>query len=306
MREIEAQSERAIALPPAGRAAIYQVVAGGGEAWPEHVRRAQELGFDQILLSATDDPAGAAGLARASGLGLLLDLDLAFHPDQAIAALADAGVAGFRCLGLDSAPPAECARLIADARARHPGLLFLAWTPGLSAAAVAALAPSGFDFTFSSSAWWDFRASWLGEDAERLAAVAPAIAMPWKPESTGFADQAESRRALAFAACYGAGWMVPMGTTALDQDIARLNDGPRGGEGAALVSSPGADLLVFRGRDRALLVNASTTAQLSVRGARFLPLLGAGGAERSRHCWRRGRHFSRLRYRRGERHETVS
>ena len=68
--------------------------------------------------------------------------------------LAQAGLAGFRCLEPDSVPPAVWRRLIAAVREAVPGSSFIAWTPGLDHAAIGALAGCGFDNVVSSLAWW--------------------------------------------------------------------------------------------------------------------------------------------------------
>lgn len=106
-----------------------------------------------------------------------------------------------------------------EMRARHPDTRFLAWTYGAPPAAIAGLADCGFDFCASSSCWWDFRAGWIDEDADRVSAVGAVMAAPeplYGPRAASEGRDAReagqaSRRALMLAAHYGAGWLMPMG-----------------------------------------------------------------------------------------------
>ena len=132
-----------------------------------------------------------------------------------------AGVAGFRCIHVAEAPPALWKGLIDALRAGPEAARFLAWTPGCAPAQIDALAGCGFDATFSSGAWWDFRARWLADEQFRLARVAPPIAFPDSPDEpvigrvTGNEDAAVRRqiylRALGLAGAAGNGILVPMG-----------------------------------------------------------------------------------------------
>ncbi len=136
-------------------------------------------------------------------------------------AYADAGAAGFRCLGLEQGTPAFWQRVLEQCRAAKPGLRFLAWLPGCSAERMEALAGCGFDASFSSTAWWDFRGRWLAEEHARLLRVAPPIAFPDSPfhavvSRLSAGDDARSRehaylRALRLSAALGDGLLVPMG-----------------------------------------------------------------------------------------------
>src|SRR5690606_22865585 len=60
-----------------------------------------------------------------------------------IASLVKAGVAGFRCLGVDRVPAAVWKQLIDAARAAAPGTAFFAWTPGSGFDARRALRETG-------------------------------------------------------------------------------------------------------------------------------------------------------------------
>nr|WP_282571885.1 alpha-1,4-glucan--maltose-1-phosphate maltosyltransferase [Roseomonas acroporae] len=128
---------------------------------------------------------------------------------------AAAGVAGFRCLDPERVPAAIWRRLIGAA----PECGFVAWTPGLAPEALRALAGAGFAASCDSLAWWDFRQGWLAEEALRLAAVAPPLAVveaPFGPRIAAGQDDPrlaarDAVRRLRYAAGRGAGLLVPMG-----------------------------------------------------------------------------------------------
>ncbi|CAJ0686709.1 Alpha-1,4-glucan:maltose-1-phosphate maltosyltransferase [Ralstonia mannitolilytica] len=141
---------------------------------------------------------------------------------QQLRAWAALGIGGFRCEAPARLPAERWLTLMADTRAAapaDPGLRFLAWTPGMDAAAVDALAGAGFDATFSSLRWWDFRASWMVEEHARLAAVAPPIATVEAPFGTrygqAFGDamvrERAYRRIVHVADTLDAGWLMPLG-----------------------------------------------------------------------------------------------
>lgn len=130
-----------------------------------------------------------------------------------------AGVAGFRCLDPDHAPPSLWRRLISGLKRAHAGCEFLAWTPGIERAALPRLEGIGFDHVCSSLAWWDGRASWLVEEIELLRRIAPVIASP-EPSfferrvtrlAVGDDVRTAYRFALRLAATAASGMFVPMG-----------------------------------------------------------------------------------------------
>lgn len=146
---------------------------------------------------------------------------IAGYWQEQLLALARAGVSGFRCLELGHSPPTLWKKIIQAVKAGSAGPRFLAWTPGCTAAQIEALADCGFDATFSSGAWWDYRSRWLAEDHERLGRIAPPIAFPDSPDEAllarvaGNVDAAARKRvylrALGLAAATGNGILVPMG-----------------------------------------------------------------------------------------------
>jgi glycosidase len=277
--------------------------------------------------------AASAHAAREAGVTLMLDLDISrmgagamlldthpdwFTPDGAgaafrflatndamvdwwdarIAAFQEAGIAGFRCLNAPAISAAIWARLTGAAHTREASTKFLAWTPGSTADAVTKLRGAGFDYGFSSSCWWDFSAAWLNEDAGRIARIGPAIALTRPLEEVFPADAAARRRALHFAAFYGAGWLMPMGfqlgggevsalfdltaeVLALNQ-LRKRNEILRGAKSAEILSSPGSPVAILRrgppgAAALALAVNASLEKSVTFE-TRVLKRILSGGA----------------------------
>src|SRR6266571_6977184 len=145
---------------------------------------------------------------------------------------AGVGIAGFRCIRPHRLPAAWWREVIATVRKRHADTRFMAWTLDLDPSESAALAACDFDLVVSCSGAWDYRTGGYAETVERLAQIAPLIAMPEAPFdrrlSQAFPDSGRARRAadraLAFAASYGAGWLMPMGFefgASRDMDSAR-------------------------------------------------------------------------------------
>lgn len=175
----------------------------------------------------------------------------------------------FRCLNIGSVPPAVWRRLIGAAKQRHHHSLFFAWTVGVAPETIASLASCGFDFSFSSSCWWDFRSSWLDDESLRLKMFAPAIALVTPPNSAWPSEPTYRRRALDLAAFYATGWLMPAGFQKcgdddLSQQVIYLNRLRRqelvltSASSARVVSSDGAEVVLLSRSDRlALVMNPS-------------------------------------------------
>ncbi len=292
---------------------IYVLPRGAAGDWDAHAREAVALGFNTILV-----PAGYEGWGVAAGLDLCLEVapglidpadDVAReHPDWVVhgeqgaafrflgetdatvdwwdarfAAWQAAGVTGFYC-GLAAVPAAVWGRLIAGARARDEGVLFIAATAGVAPGEMAALNGAGFDYAVSSSCWWDFSGSWLNDDAEHVAQVAPVLAFAAPPGAAGWSDAAV-RRALRFSASYGAAWAMEAGfaggpavraVNALRAEREVL----RTGAAARVVSSPGAAVAVLRRGDFVVAANSSVTETAVLAGEEILPRLGTARLDR--------------------------
>jgi len=177
--------------------------------------------------------------------------------DEHIAQLQAASVDAFRCLNLADVPHAVWTRLIANAKRRNPQTAFYAWTVGLAPAAVGSLGSCGFDFVFSSSCWWDFKSAWLDEEADRLATVAPVIALVAPPNAVWSALRSHRQRSLHLAAFYGAGWLMQagfqnIGDEGLSDQIVQLNS-LRHQHATALLATP-ARIISSTGSQVAILV----------------------------------------------------
>ncbi|HEY4291932.1 maltotransferase domain-containing protein [Luteibacter sp.] len=130
-----------------------------------------------------------------------------------------AGVSGFRIVHPQRLHAKAWKALIDGVRADAPRVAFLAWTPGLTPDELGALKGAGFNAVVSSANWWDFRAPWFADEAERLATVAPALACTEEPFARRLGDELGEenqldhayRRAIAFSATSPAGWMMPVG-----------------------------------------------------------------------------------------------
>ncbi|MGE5476425.1 MAG: maltotransferase domain-containing protein, partial [Bacteroidales bacterium] len=127
------------------------------------------------------------------------------------------GFAGFRCDAAYQVPAEVWAGIIAATRVLRPDAHFAAETLGCTPDQIAALHRAGFDSLFNSSKWWDFHQPWLLEQYEQLRAIAPSIAFPESHDTDRLAaeypERAEdwARLRAAFAACFSAGWMMPLG-----------------------------------------------------------------------------------------------
>lgn len=257
----------------------------------EDITRASEMSFNMLGVSELPEQDLAASMqaSAAAGLSVMLDLDMvaaahkpdlqAAHPEWFVGSAGDArffyiaesdpvvdwwdnqlerlqaaGVEAFRCLNITGIPTAIWQRLIRAAKARLDSTRFFAWTPGLGGESLEALASLGFDFSVSSSCWWDFRSDWLNEDARRVERIAPALALAAPPNQAWPSEIAERRRAVIFAATYAAGWLMPAGYEAKDlrNDVARLNRlrtehaAFQNDETARVISSSGAQVVALR------------------------------------------------------------
>jgi starch synthase (maltosyl-transferring) len=162
----------------------------------------------------------------------------------------------------------------------------MAWTQGAAPEAVAEVAEAGFDYGFSSSCWWDFKAAWLNDDAARVAGVGPAIALTNALDRPFEGNLAARRRALHFASTYCAGWLMPQGfenggfgqgdaDTALDltaeitacNKLRVTNDILSAELTAQVISSAGAKIALLRrgpAGKKAIVIAANGSAEQSV------------------------------------------
>ncbi|MCF6368180.1 maltotransferase domain-containing protein [Rhizobium halophilum] len=138
---------------------------------------------------------------------------------ERIGLMVDAGVAGFRCLGIERVPAEVWASMIRHARSDQGDLQFLAWTPGTDLGRRQALEQVGFNGCFSSLAWWNLEDGWLAEEHLVQRRLGYQIAFPEAPFNKRLAHGTESSevlerkalRALKLSAYLGDGLMIPMG-----------------------------------------------------------------------------------------------
>jgi len=315
---VAAPAERAFAVS----AVYYVSREGLAAGIEEHVARAAAMGFDSVLTAppfvadrAAGEPGGewkvrnfdavaedfgggtaaawletAAGTAHDAGLAFLLDVHVgAVAPDATVdwwdarlAAWQAAGVNGFRFMDMSATPAVMWRRLVAGVKARDPHAVSLAWSVGAAPAVLEALRGCGFDFAFSSLPWWDFKAGWLNDDAERVSAVAPVMAMPAPPAAQDF-GHARALRSLRLAAAYGPGWLLESAfAEAFRDQVAALNAWRRHGDlgklrVAKIVSSAGAAVAVLRRGALVIAANASLDGAAVLQAAEVLPQLGVAG-----------------------------
>lgn len=138
---------------------------------------------------------------------------------QRLLAWNQAGVAGFCCDAPQNLPAHAWRNLIDAVHETNPACGFMAWTPGLTQQQLQSIARVGFEATFSSLPWWNYRDAWLVDEDIRLRNVAPVIAMVENPYGDRIADGCSSRqealacahRAIWTAALTGDGLLMPMG-----------------------------------------------------------------------------------------------
>ena len=131
------------------------------------------------------------------------------------------GFAGFRCDAAYQVPTDVWRPLLAAARRENPELVFLAETLGCTPEQIRDLADAEFDYIFNSSKWWDFRSDWLLDQYDQSRRIAPSVSFPESHDTPRLAAEVGSwdlerladhlRFRYAFAACFSAGVMMPMG-----------------------------------------------------------------------------------------------
>jgi starch synthase (maltosyl-transferring) len=98
--------------------------------------------------------------------------------DKLISFYQELGFAGFRCDAAYKVPCSMWQPLIAAAKQRKPGTLFLAETLGCTFGQMEALGSCGFDFFFNSSKWWNFEGQWCIDQHAAIKRFAPSISFP--------------------------------------------------------------------------------------------------------------------------------
>jgi starch synthase (maltosyl-transferring) len=228
-------------------------------------------------------PAPAAGEARARLRDPAAAAAVLPQVEARLAALIEAGAAGFRIRRPDALAAQDFARLAAALREMAPELVLIAHTPGVPRDAAAGL--QGFDAFVSSFAYWDMKARWLAEEYEALRMTAPLLAEVGEAPS----DLAALRRRLLLAAATSDGLIVPAQAAAQAGkalgEAAELSRGLAGHRGALrLIAAPRAVSAILRADAPDLraaseavlvLVNRSTEAPALPHEADILAAAGA-------------------------------
>ncbi len=128
----------------------------------------------------------------------------------------DLGVDGFRGDAAYKLPADLWGQLITHAKKNAPGAVFFAETLGCTLPQMQALSPTGFDFIFSSSKYWDFTAAWAVEQYNSFRAYFPSVSFPESHDTPRLAAETGGRKDIQlfrylFAALFSAGVMMPVG-----------------------------------------------------------------------------------------------
>lgn len=127
------------------------------------------------------------------------------------------GFDGFRCDAAYQVPADLWSRLIDFAKGKNPELVFVAESLGCPFEDVIALGQTGFDFTFNSSKYWDFKESWAMEQyEENRGKAAPTISFAESHDTGRLAadlrkNWAAVKMRYLFSTLFSTGVMMPMG-----------------------------------------------------------------------------------------------
>lgn len=140
---------------------------------------------------------------------------------QQLAIWVQLGIAGFRCVAATRASALFWKSLIEVTQKEVHDIKFIFWSCGCTTAQVAAFEHCGFDASFSSVPWWDFKAEWFLKEHAQLIKLGSPCSFPAPPDGMGWqhfsemgaalVERSQMLRALNFAAAVGSGWLVPMG-----------------------------------------------------------------------------------------------
>jgi starch synthase (maltosyl-transferring) len=126
------------------------------------------------------------------------------------------GFDGFRCDAAYMVPQEFWRRLIAEIKKMHPNAKFAAETLGCTVDETIRTAQAGFDVTFNSAKWWDYKEDWLLKMHERTRHVSPSISFPETHDTERFMKDLNGNTNAAklkylFTALFATGIMIPYG-----------------------------------------------------------------------------------------------
>jgi len=130
--------------------------------------------------------------------------------------LLDLGVKGFRCDAAYKVPTDLWRFLIGRAKDHEPRARFFAETLGCPFEDVLELTNAGFDFTFNSGKWWDYREDWFLDQLREGAGRTRSICFPESHDTQRLmeeyrGDVARVQQHYAFTALISSGVMIVSG-----------------------------------------------------------------------------------------------
>jgi starch synthase (maltosyl-transferring) len=130
--------------------------------------------------------------------------------------MVELGFKGFRCDAAYQLPRSLWERLIREAKASDPDLLFFAETLGCTPELTRKTARAGFDFIFNSSKWWDFKSRWLMQQYSLTRDTVPSIGFPESHDTLRLCEELNGNvdgimQRWLFTALFATGVMIPMG-----------------------------------------------------------------------------------------------
>lgn len=136
--------------------------------------------------------------------------------DELIAWMQALGVDGFRCDAAYQVPIDLWHYLLPRAKQRDTHTTFFAETLGCEIADIVALAGVGFDYTFNSSKWWDFKEPWCLEQYAKSAPYVPSVAFAESHDTPRLAHELHGNIAAIklryiFSALFSSAVMMPIG-----------------------------------------------------------------------------------------------
>ncbi len=176
----------------------------------------------KIVHPSAMDPADSR---RVTVWGDLAELDNKQSPDldalwdywrKLIRSSVELGFKGFRCDAAYKVPAVLWRLLVDEAREMDPEIKFFAETLGCEFSQVMALKPSGLDYLFNSSKYWNFDQPWAIEQHRRFSRIAPSISFPESHDTprlmseTG-GNEAVQRQRYMLSAVFSEGLMMPIG-----------------------------------------------------------------------------------------------
>jgi starch synthase (maltosyl-transferring) len=135
---------------------------------------------------------------------------------QRIREMLDLGVYGFRCDAAYKVPVDLWKLLIGRAKEHEPRACFFAETLGCPFEDNLALTQAGFDFTFNSGKWWDYREDWFLDQLREGAGRTRSICFPESHDTERLMEEYRGdvprvKQHYAFTALISSGVMIVMG-----------------------------------------------------------------------------------------------